>query len=213
MGAPFANSNDLAALLQLDSVNPASAEICLQMAADAVRAEVCQSIDLATTVETLDGPRKQDRWYDQYPINSVVFVHERPVSAVPVIQEYQQSVGSLVTLTEYTDYTWDVSGALYRISGGDDDNMIDWTRRRRGIIVTYTHGWEPDSYQYQIAKVVSTQLAARAYVNPEVLHEDTFGGYQVKYKGNAEMTGGLFELTEHEKQMLNQLRPNSLGGG
>lgn len=211
MGAPFATANDLAALLQLDSVNTASADICLQFASDAVRAEVNQSIDLATTVETLDGPRKKDRYYDSYPINSVVFAHERPVHAVPKIQEYQNSVGALVTLVEYTDYTWDAAGGLYRISGGDDDNMIDWTRRRRGIIVTYTHGWSPDTYQYQLAKVVSTQVAARAYVNPEMVHEDAFGGYATRYKANSEMTMGIFEFTEHEKEMLGELRPNSLG--
>lgn len=211
MGAPFATPSDIGALLQIDTVNVASAQLCLALAADAVRAEVDQSIDIGTTVERVDGPRKGDHWYESYPAGSVIHVHERPTLAVPTIQEYKQGTG-LVTLVEYTDYTWDRSGAIYRIEGGDDDNMIDWTRRRQGIIVTYTHGWSQDSYHWNLAKIVSVQLAARVYVNPEGLHQLDFGGYSTRYRANSELTVGLFELTEHEKTMLKALHGTSLTG-
>lgn len=212
MGAPFAQPSDLAALLQVDSVDPTSAALYLQMAADTVRAEVDQEIDLGTTIETLNGPQGHDKYYMSWPINSVVFLHERPVLAIPTIQEWQASSQSFVTLVEYVDYIWDRGGAVVRITGGNDDNPIDWTRRRRGIKVTYTHGWAQNTYQWNLAKSISTQVAARAFVNPENIHQEDFGGYSVRYRANAELTVGHFELTKHEQQSLSILRGNSLTG-
>lgn len=205
MTAAWATPTELASLLQRPALDNTTADLLLKAAADEIRAECQQSIDIASTVEVLDGP--PNICSNEYG-NSVIWLTERPVRSVTTVTEIPSAGGSPVTLVAGTDYVLGKGGRLYRMSGSA---YIPWTTRKMGISVTYEHGWDIDSWQYGLAKTVSLQSAGRAYINPEALHQKRVGDFAVRYFGTTTPITGLIQLTEFERTKLDPLRKNLMG--
>lgn len=203
----FATASELASILQLPQVDTVTSNLLLGFAADMIREEVGQDIDLLTTAETYDG--LNNRRAPEY--NNLLLLLQRPTISITSVTENQTNVG-VVSLVQGTDYVLGEGGKLYRIQDSDEDNELAWTTKKQGIVVTYTHGWDVNTPQYQTAKAISLQLSGRAYINPQAMYELRVGGYQVSYFSRATPITGLLQLTPIEKKMLDSLRPNTLTG-
>ena len=64
-----------------------------------------------------------------------------------------------VTLTADTDYAFDRVGILYKVGGW-------WTTNIDGLVVSYTHGYQPEEMQMDIARTVTISAAMRLMGNP-----------------------------------------------
>lgn len=223
MGIQWASAAELASLVQRSEVDTITSNLLLSAAADIIRNEVGQDIDLLTTSETYDGPRGGRHHgggsfgvdgygsvgRGRYGGDPTLMLMQRPCISVTSVTEDQVGVG-VVTLTQGADYVLGAGGKLHRINNGNEDYAYPWTTKYQGIVVEYTHGWDVSTPQYQTAKQLSMQIAARGYLNPEGLYELKVGGYEESRFSRATPVTGLLQLTPIEKIMLNSLRSNWL---
>jgi hypothetical protein len=184
--AAFATAEDLASFLQVPTVDRYSAELALDLASDAVRAEVNQDIDVATTTEVHDGLPVTHAWAD------TVFLRQVPVTAVSAVI----SDGLLVPPSQYE---WSAYGVIHRFS-------LPFSNLSSGITVTYTHGWAPTTRQFRLARVITLQVAARCYVNPSQLDVLTVGSISRSWPKENDGRTGRVELTRYEQRRLDPLR-------
>lgn len=218
--AQWATAAELASLVQRAEVDTITSNLLLTAAADVIRNEVVQDIDLLTTLETYDGPKSRHGYNGAHRFDgttfggftqgeSVLFLRQRPCISITLVTE-NQGTGGIVDLVQGVDYSMGEGGRLYRFRDSNEDAERAWTTVRQGIAVTYTHGWDVTTPQYQTAKMLSMQLAARAYLNPESLYELRVGGYQESRYSRATPVTGMLQLTPVEKIMLDSLRSNWL---
>ena len=183
--AAFATPEDLASYLQVGSVDRYSAELLLDLASGAVRDEVHQQIDQASSVEIYDGLPGDHPWAH------VIFLRQVPVTAVA-------SVVSDGTTVDPGSYEWSSDGAIVHATGV-------WSSALGGIQVTYTHGWSPGDPALATARSVTLQIAARAYTNPGQVDSLTVGGISRTYSRDSPRPGRV-EMSEHERRRLDPLR-------
>jgi hypothetical protein len=184
--AAFATAEDLASFLQVPTVDRYSAELALDLASDAVRAEVNQDIDVATTTEIHDGLPPTHPWAN------TIFLRQIPVTGI-------SSVVSDGLLLVPTEYEWSAYGTIVRYS-------LPFSALLGGIAVTYTHGWATTSRQYRLARVTALQVAARCYVNPGQLDVLTIGSISRSFPKENDGRTGRVELTRYEQRRLDPLR-------
>lgn len=184
--AAFATAEDLASFLQLPTVDRYSAELALDLASDAVRAEIDMDIDVGTTTEIHDGLPVGHPWAD------TIFLRQWPVTAVSAVT----SDGVLVPSTEYE---WSRRGTITRFFTAFSD-------RQSGISVTYTHGWASTSREFALARVIAIQVAARVYVNPGQVDVLTVGSISRTFPKENDGRTGRAELTRYEQRRLDPLR-------
>ena len=182
--AAFGTAEDLASFLQLPTVDRYTAELLLDLASDAIRDEVHQQIDQATTTEVYDGLPGDHPWAH------VIFLRQVPVTAVSGV------ISDGITLSA-TAYEWSAAGTIVR-------NIGVFSTSERGISVTYTHGWTAGTRELATVRGVCLQVAARAYVNPMQVDRITVGGISRDF-ANSPRPGRL-ELSEFEKRRLDPLR-------
>ena len=183
----FATAEELASFLQLPTVDRFTAELALEMASDAVRAEVDQDITVVTTTNEIhDG---LPAWN---PYADTIFLRQVPVTAVSAV--YSDGV-----LVPADDYEWSARGTITRFSRPFSD-------RQSGNTVTYTHGWGTESREYQTARLTAIQAAARCYVNPGQLDMLTVGGIVRSFPKENDGRTGRVELTKYEQRRLDPLR-------
>jgi hypothetical protein len=203
--ASFATPSDLASFLQIPAINPDTAQLLLDMASDAIREEVGQDIVQYSSTETYDGPSYPgwnafaDAWqFVQAPNTSVLFLRQTPVTSIASLTE------NGVALVQGTDYAASANGAVTRMNAG-------WYPGPNAVVVTYTHGWGPDSNQLAACKRVCVQAAARAFVNPQQAESLQLGAMKVTYphtlraEPNFGRTGRI-ELTDSEMRSLDCCR-------
>ena len=183
--AAFATAEDLASFLQVPTVDRYSAELLLDLASDAVRDEVHQDIDQATTTEVYDGLPPGHPWAH------VIFLRQVPVTAVSAV------VSDGLTLPS-SAYEWRGTGTIISTFGM-------FSAYDRGISVTYTHGHAPGSRGLATARSICLQVAARAYVNPGQVERITVGGISREF-ARSDPRPGRLELSEYEKRRLDPLR-------
>src|SRR6266566_6200877 len=116
----FGTAADLAAMLQRD-IDTSTANLLLDLASTAVREEVRQDIDIATTTETYDSPNVVS-WLpvatsmlavtiaQQVPVNGLLFLRELPVISVTSITEDGVTLDS-------ASYQWNRFGRVKRLTG------------------------------------------------------------------------------------------------
>lgn len=163
-----------------------SAELNLDLASDAIRDEVGQDIDQATTTETYDGIEPSA------PYAHVIFLRQVPVTAVSGV------VNDGVTMAS-GDYEWSPKGWISSLVG-------PFSSAASGITVTYTHGWASGSRELATARGICLQLAARGYVNPGQVGRISVGQVSRDYGGSADSPPGRLQLSEYEKRRLDPLR-------
>jgi len=183
--AAFATAEDLASFLQVPTVDRYTAEMLLDLASDAIRDEVPQQIDQASSTEVFDGLPQDHPWAH------VIFLRETPVTAVSGVINDGATMAS-------GDYEWSARGTIVRNIGVFSDS-------ERGISVAYTHGWAPGSRELATARGVCLQVAARAYVNPMQVDQVTVGGISRSF-ARSDPRPGRLELSEYEKRRLDPLR-------
>lgn len=184
--AAFATAEDLASFLQVPTVDRYTAEMLLELASDAVRDEVHQDVDSATTTEAYDGLPADHRY------SGVIFLRQVPVTAVSAV------VSDGVTVPS-TDYEWSAKGWINKVVA------VPFSSAAQGISVTYTHGWAPGSRELATARSVCLQVAARAYVNPGQVDRITVGAVSRDF-ARSDPRPGRLELSEYEKRRLDPLR-------
>ena len=182
----FATAEDLASYLQLNTVDRYTAELLLELASDAVRAVVGQSVDVVTSTEVYDGLDHGHPWA------GTIFLRQVPVVAVSAVVSDGVPVPA-------ADYEWSTRGSITRLSGA-------FSAAQSGIAVTYTHGWDADTRQWRQARAVALQAAARAYVNPYQLDSLTVGSVSRSWPKDNEGRSGRLELTTFERRSLDDLR-------
>lgn len=162
----FATVDELASWMQETIPDgDARATLLLDAATAAIQAYTRQSITQATGAVTLNGNGA-----------IVQLLPETPVTAVASV------VLDGVTLTADDDYEWDAEGVLYRTNGGI------WTRGRRNLVVTYTHGWDPIP---PAIKDACLQIAATAWHNPGAYTRLQLGDYAIAFAAGSDgMSGG-----------------------
>lgn len=171
----LATRDELALLLELETseVPQARAELLLKLASAEVRAYTGNLFDFVENDEVLvngSGSR-------------VLLLPEAPVRAVTEVLEAAGRTTETVLagpLAASPVWEWDEDGVLERIDGGV------FARRRRFYSVTYDHGFDvvPDE-----VKGIVLQVAARAFLNPEGLKQETLGRYSYTLAGEAAGVG------------------------
>lgn len=184
--AAFATPEELRKLLRLDEVDEDAAAFLLGLAEAAVRAEVRQEILANDDTEvTLDGGG-----------TPVLLLPETPVTGVSSVVENAQE------LTEGADYVWSASGVMTRL-------RRTWSPLPRSVAVVYSHGRAevPD-----IVRAVTVQAAARVWVNPRQLSQESIGDYSRSF-GTTSAPAGRIQLTEYERELLGRYRAKPKGVG
>lgn len=179
----FATHAELARLLKLDTIDEPAAALLLDLAADAVRAEVGQRIDR----QAGDQIRRDAHGTEH------LLLPELPVTNVTAV------VCDGTPLMHGIDYTWSPSGMLTRLDGV-------WPRRARAVTVTYDHGYDPVP---GVARAVCLQVAARLWLSPAgaQIAGERAGSWSVTYRPVG--SGSGIELTDYERRLLDQLRPGA----
>lgn len=182
----FATAEDLASFLQLPTVDRYSAELLLDLASDAVRDEAGQDIAIITSTEVYDGLPWDHLWAD------TIFLRQVPVRSVT-------SVTSDGVLVPAAEYEWSAKGAITRLTG-------PFSEAQGGISVVYEHGWADTTRQYKLARSITLQAAARAYVNPYQVDSLQIGSINRSFPKENDGRTGRIELTKYEQRRLDPLR-------
>ena len=194
MSIQWATSDELSAMIQRSPINTTSADLYLTQAAQAIRGWCQQTIDITQTDDMFDGPQQTSVWNTTTDLSKLFLPEKRLISVDSVTEDD-------IPLIDGYDFTWAPgSTSVRRIVNGGQTTFQPWTSNRQAIEVVYTHGWDTDSYNFAIAKMISLQIAGRAYVNPEAKYQEGYGAsYSVAYMGrNTPITGSL-SLTDYEK--------------
>lgn len=160
--AAFATSGDLAAFLDDDGLNLATAELILTAVSDEIRDALGWSVTQETGVAaTLDGPGHEDLLLPTLHLTAVT----------SVVEDGR-------TLALPADYLWYARGKLTRMSGGEP---IPWTSKRQGVVAIFTHGY-PDGSVPGVFRTVTLEKAGQLVDNPGgLLKSKTVGRVAVTY--------------------------------
>ena len=183
----LATAEELASFLQRPTIDRATAEMLLDLAAGEVADEIGQPVEVLTTTETYDGLPAD------HPAAAELFLRRWPVTEVT-------EVTSDVDVLDPAAYAWSVRGRVVRTDGDVLSAALG------GITVTYTAGWAQDTRQWRTARWVSLGCAARAYVNPGQLAEITVGSVTSAYPKENDGRTGRVELSRSERAALAALR-------
>lgn len=171
--AAFATSGDLAAFLEDDGLNLASAELILTAVSDEIRDALGWSVTQETgVVAMLDGPGDEELLLPTLHLTAVTSVVENGVT---------------LTAADYLVYR---RGALARVANGE---AILWTSKRQGVTVIFTHGY-PDGSVPGVFKTVTLETAGRLVSNPGgTLKSRTVGRVAVTYADVRAAAAGVGE--------------------
>ena len=166
-GAPFFTADDLAAWLQLDTINSDTATLLAQLASDVIRDELRLQVDKVVDDEiTMWGDNGEILLLPQRPVTAVSSVILDNQALVPVVQD---ATSTLLM------YDWRPDGRLYRIVYGGSfyagELMFKWPNGVP-VRITYSHGWDTVP---SALKSVALQIAATAYTNPEMHDQERVG--------------------------------------
>lgn len=188
----YATPADLASFLQVPSVDTASANLYLQMGADAIDAECGQSLGQQDVVDLLlDGPASG---------SAELVLPGFPVTAIASL-EVQEPDGTWTALVDGTDFHWSASGVVDRIFSAFDPNdpvQPAWPTWAQSIRASYSRG---EGAVPSAAKTVNLMIAGRLYINPGGIQSEQIGGMSLRYSAK----GGLPELSPMELKMLGRL--------
>lgn len=183
----FFTSDELAAQLQVADVDVGAATLFANLASDVVRDELRQLVD-AVAGETItvygDG-------------GELLVLPEKPVTAVTSVV-----LGGL-TLTLFD---WRPNGALRRViypgSPFAGEQTMAWPFGVP-VVITYSHGYVtvPNGI-----KAVALELAAGAYVNPEIVESYTIGDVSARYSRGAEGARQAMQMTTEQRTRLDRYR-------
>lgn len=153
MADKLATAGDLASLLQIPSIDTATANLLLEMATAVVQATTGQRI-----IQVQDDEIVLD--LDEYDTDWYLYLPQRPVTAVSSV-----AIGSTV-LVPVTDYTVQFGrGRLWRSCGWRSE-LIRFPDQPSTVAVTYTHGY-PDGHQkLQLARSAVLSMINALYANP-----------------------------------------------
>lgn len=151
MAGPFATVEELQAAMQRD-VPRATALLNLQRASGAIRSETHWSVSREVVVDEVvnTGRGGYRLWLPTLHLVSV-----------------QSVVEGGLTLTDGSHFTWDASGTIYRNGW--------WPRNVGSVVVSYTHGWDPDHHYVITCKDICLAVAARLTGNPLRHSSETTG--------------------------------------
>jgi len=184
---PFIGVDELRAALADAELDAAQAAWLCEWGSASVRAEVGQTINVVENdTVTVDGTGS---W--------LVLLPELEVRDVAVVAVHGVDL-------EEDGFEWSSNGCLWRLGGarGLLSGRARWPSRPRSIQVTYTHGWESPSPQWDAARHVALEAATRTFRNPGMLQSERIGDYSRAWVP----TGGRAQLTEMEKRALDLLR-------
>lgn len=189
--------------LPLDTIDTDAASDALEGASSLVRDEVGQLLDyVADEVKVLRSTGGKCLLLPELPVVDVTLVRIRGAG-----EEWRE-------LTAGVDYEVELGleGALWRTTSALAGFFLpagEWPRgSNRGprgwVEVTYSHGYLVFP---QTARTVTKRVAARGYVNPEAVSQESTGTRTTMF-GDAP---GLY-LSKRDERDLARLRPGSRGG-
>lgn len=183
--ASFATPADLASWIQSD-VDTATATLLLASSSAAIRAYCGWNItEEVVTGDVIDGSGDWDIWLPTRNLTAVASVSNDGVA-----------------LTVGTQYEWFRTGRLTRLAAL-------WTRKAKGVLATYTHGYPTGHPKLDLAKAVCLTASARQMTNPAGLRSETVGGASWTMAGEGpEATSAL---TEGEQYSLYPLALHGVG--
>lgn len=168
-GNPFFTYTDLAAWLQVDpaTMNQTTANMFAQLASDAVRDDLRLTVDHVTgDTITMWGDNGEILLLPERPVTAVTSVVLDNIALTPVVQDGTSTMQM---------YDWRPDGRLLRIVYGGSfyagELGFKWPNGVP-VRITYDHGWTTPPSAF---KSVALQLAAQAYVNPEMHSQERVG--------------------------------------
>jgi len=184
---PFITPDELGHALGGEELDSEQAQWLCEWGSEAVRAEVAQTINVIEGDEVmLDGLGS--------PLILLPELEVREVRGVCLGEE---------ELRPGVDYEWNAAGCLWRRRSYWYDRVeIPWPKRPRALRVTYDHGWAPRSPQWNAARQVALEVAARTFRNPGMLQSERLGDWSRAWVPR----GGRAELTPAEQRSLDILR-------
>lgn len=154
MTALLANHDDLRLFLHLEDIDEARADFILSAVTSEVRKFSDQQFERVTDEEViLDGSGTQVLLLPGLPVIEVLSVFEGG------------------TELDSSSYEWSAKGILRKSSGY-------WIQKFRNVVVTYTHGIPEVTDDI---RMFVCSIAARAFVNPTGVTNESEGGYSAGY--------------------------------
>lgn len=170
----YATPADLASLMQVPSVDTATAQLILDMVADSMDDWCGQSLaqqDIAGLL--IDGTGAAEFVLPGFPVNSVASI------------EILGADGTWTLLADGVDYTWSSSGVVERRwPHGQPGSLVvpPWPAGRSSIRVAYNRGVGTVKAS---VKGVNLSVAARLMTNPDGLLSEQIGAMQLRYAAKA----------------------------
>lgn len=185
----YATAAELCSLMQVPSVDTATAELILQGVSDAMDEWAGQSLARQDVTGLLiDGTGSAEILLPGFPVNSVASV------------EILGADGTWTPLAAGVDYDWSASGVLRRRWPHPDpagDLAPPWPTALASVRVTYNRGRGGVS---TALKFVCLGASARVMPNPTGLISEQIGGMQLRYSAK---TSGA-EFTALEQRVLDR---------
>lgn len=180
----FATGEDFATAIQrdLNDAQTATAELLLDGASAEIR-KICEWQvwpQLVDDVLTVNGTGATEL---VLPVSRV--------AAVTLVVE------NGVTLTEGVDYEWSEDGILTRCNWGR------WTLRRRGIVLTVTHGFATRPNDLIL---LTCNVAGRSFVSPTGDTREQAGAVSVNHATTETGVSGGIVLTDADRRRLKGYR-------
>lgn len=185
--ANFFSREELAAQLQVDTIDNATADQYAAFASDALRAYLHQQVDRV----------RGDKAVLEATGSTMLVLPELPVTAVSGVK-----AGGVSLVT--TDYEWWAGGQLYRLvyaGTADTPRIVGYWPYGTVVEVTYDHGYTtvPGAI-----KEVALELAANLYSNPGGVAQESVASYSVMWATRSSDTDqyGRMYLTAEQKLRL-----------
>lgn len=196
----FATPEDLGVFLGRTDLDAPQAQMILDGATAAIRAEANQTITRATSTDLLMGTWSLD-----------LELPERPVVSIGSVK-----LNGVVMAA--ADYEWEGLQVLRRGQLLGRIGVFDGNPRRPGaylgsvghwggpastVEVTYTHGYATVPADLMM---LCLQIAARVLINPQGLQSESLGAYSVRYVNHGS-GGPTVLLDEDEKRVARRYQP------
>jgi hypothetical protein len=167
MADQLATPEDLAALLQSDDVDRATAELLLECATAVVQnaaggQRIVRVVDDVVTLY-LDEFDNDSNWLS---------LPQRPITSVGTV---------LIGATAVTDWSSQLShNRLYRLYGWRSTLLLH-PNQPSSVTVTYTHGYATGDQKLQLARSATLAFAAGGFTNPSGAVREQIDDYAVQY--------------------------------
>jgi hypothetical protein len=190
---------------EFDAGETAQVEALIEGVAATIYAAIGKNLDRRTETVDIPGTWSEDLELPGRPIVSVGDVRLNGRLLDPSLYSYnQRQLLRRATDEDLFDTSWDELGA--NPLGGARARLrpLHWGGPASTVRVTYTHGYASEDIP-PLIKYTAIDIAARAFVSPVAVKQESLGTYSVTYLDRANGEGSGIQMTETEAKMLRSI--------